>query len=193
MKSMRRRILEYNAHMAQMRVALAKKRTIFSSTMSGLLSGFLGELGVHELGHYVASKVFGNDVSIEFRADGFHTLPYTDHVRSAMEEFLIPMGGPIADYAASISALIYANRAKADSTIRRPLAASYSVITALIPLSQSPYTFSDYGDFHYLDYFGIPKVAQVAATAAISLPIVALGLREIVKTYNSISEQNGRV
>jgi len=183
----------YKVHMARRRAEQAAERTAFSSTISGFLLGSVGEIGVHEFGHYVASKIFGNDVSIEFRADGFHTLPYTDHVRSAIEEFLIPMGGPIADYIFSVAALIYANRAKADSTTRRPMAAAYSVIASVFPLAQSVYTFSNSGDFHYLDNFGIPKVAQVAAAAAIGLPIALLGVREVYKTFKNIEERSERV
>ncbi len=155
--------------------------------------GYFGEIGMHEFGHAVAAKIFGNDIKFEFRSDGFHALPYADHVRSAIEEFSIFMGGPIADYAASIFALIYANRAREDSNIRRPLAAAYSVMAAMVPFSQSLYTFADTGDFHYLDYFGIPKVAQVAAAAAISFPIAILGVREVAKTYRMILERNEAV
>lgn len=190
---MRRKFLEFKARRAQIQAALMEERTGVFSATTGLLLGYLGEIGVHEFGHVVAAKIFGNDVEFAFRADSFHTIPYADHVRSAIEEFSIVMGGPIADYAASITALIYANRAREDSTIRRPLAAAYSMIASMVPFSQSLGTFANVGDFHYLDYFGIPKEAQVAAAAAMSFPIAILGAREVAKTYRMISEQSEAV
>ncbi len=177
-----RRRVEIASYLAD----LQSLKTRMVAGMAGALGGFLAQIPIHEFGHWLAAKAYGNDTQFYFLGDRItQQIIYVGDV-SPVERGIIAMGGPIADYVSAFTALMFSRRAGKDSNLK-PAAALYALTVANQPML---YALTDLGrDFSVLSDVGVPKPVQVGATLALSVPLMYLSLREFYRSIGPVAKR----